>query len=175
MSLQVFLADGDGSPQIGWGAVPGALRRFEAVQADDAGLTYITSTTVGDVCAVKGNCLPAAPKVASVDYIAPLVIALAMSGFPGFTIRIYSAGGAFFEGPVIRPVGSYLTYDGLVNAAYQAQVDPATGKPWTYDAARAAQVAVYYSQGSGEIRVTRMLKKASVVYDSVLAATGYQP
>jgi len=132
----------------------------------DEDADYISSQTNGQVCLIKCGSLPAIPPVAMVNYVSLSLRARSVSGLPKFAPRIHS-GASFQEGLQVTPFGTYSDFVGsTADPTWRAVVDPATGLPWTYDAARAAHVGILYKQGlPNPIRCTQIRKLIDVTCD----------
>jgi hypothetical protein len=131
-------------------------------QDDDS--SFIETQTVGKVSTFATRARPILLQtVALVSWVAVTMRLTALSGFPRAVYRLVSQGQVF-EGPAVAPaVGSYTTFDGAAfGSAWLAFFDPATGKPWTFEAAMLSEFGLRFSSGGGnDIRCTQLRKRVN--------------
>lgn len=155
-----------------WGEFPLTMQPFETLLEADDNTAYLKATIGGQneefLVRTAGSPTLLQP-VRAIGFVTARArlrrIAPSQVNPVSFRAQIVSAGQQWLGPQVDLPLGSsaWLDYDGVVLPGWQAQLDPATGAAWTFDAALAAEIGFVDVTGVGlgpahELRCTWLRK-----------------
>jgi len=167
------VADGD---VMQWVANPVGAGYSAVVDFDvaDEDASYLEGQADGQVFTVKAQTGYFTHPVRRVGYVAVFARVrrrVVGGGFGSFAARVHSGAG-IFQGPTQVVTTAFVDYDGSVLDGWLCETDPATGQPWTVDAAIQAQVGLVRVAANAGMRCTKIRKLMMVVYGQAGAVRG---
>lgn len=164
-----FHPTGEGD-RFDWSPTPsgGTWQRLFDYDGPDDDTGFVSSNAGGQgflITTDEGRPYPGV--VSSVGWVSVLARArrTAIGGPTGIITPIVRNGGVEWEGSQLSLGTAYSDANGANIPQWHAELDPATGKPWTLDAARACQVGlVDRTDGGHAVRCTLVRKLVFVNY-----------